>query len=433
MARPKANSLSGRRYLPTVQPFTLLCIAFSLVALLLYGIGITNFEKPYFDELINVPAARALLDLGVNQIVWHPPLHNHFIAVGIAIFGDNPWGWRMLSVLAGVLLLLGMLHICFYCGLGLRRIIYVGCLALTSHFIYIHARLAKADIFFCALLVWALAMLLNAYTTSGARRKKIMLVSSAFLWGLASSVKWLGLIGFIICIGHFVLLRTLGKSFSPRSAGLTWNSTALLSGISTPYVFIAYTAAYLGGYILTYLPTGEMNFVADAKKIWDLQHSIASTHTYNSSAWQWPLMLRPIWYGFHPAEDGWTRAVFCLGNPVLMLGGLLSLLWSGWCWYRHGSLLACLAVVFYAGFYGFWLVTARAAAFHYYYFPALLFLLLSLGDNGSALLARHKLWGWRIVVVAALFFIYYLPVISGAAVPVSGDNLHLWTWFRSWR
>ena len=408
---------------------TRLGLVFFLAALLLYGIGLGNLDKIYFDELTHVPAARKLIEEGVNTITWHPPLNNRFTVFSMQLLGDNPWGWRGLSVLAGALLVLGLLHICFYCGLGAARTTYVGCLALSSHFIYVHARLAKPDIFFCLLLVWALALLLRAYMTSAARPKLVFLASSALLWGLASSIKWLALIGFLLSIGHFVLLQI--RPTRETGQVLHWHSVTLLAPLAAGWVFAVYTVAYCGGYLLPYLLTGNFDFMADFKKIWDLQHSIATTHPYQSSAWQWPLMLRPIWYAYEAAGEGLTRGVFCLGNPLVMVGGLVALLWSAWRWCCTGSLLACMCVVFYAGFYGFWLVTARGAAFHYYYFPSLLFLLLSLGDCGSSLLARHRGGAWLILAVAVLFFIYYLPVIAGIAFPLS-PYLHYWSWFRSW-
>ncbi len=423
--------MRGFSLLKKISPFTQLCGFFFLSSLRLYAVGIDNFAAIYFDELTNVPAARKLLDEGINPIAWHPPLHNFFIVISMQLFGDNPWGWRGLSILAGALLVVGLLHICFRGGLNLTRTAYVGCLALSSHFIYVHARIAKADIFFCALAIWALALLLHAYTITTVRHKQMLLASSALLWGLASSVKWLALIGFVPCIGHFLLLQVRPAPRSAQGTLLHWHSSTLLAPLAAWQVCGIYTAAYLGGYLLPYLFVAKANFLADLKTIWQLQHAIPVEHNYQSSAWQWPLMLRPIWYGYRDAGEGLTRAVFCLGNPFLMIGGLLSLLYSGWHWYRTGSLLACLCVIFYTGFYGFWFLTARGAAFHYYYFPPLLFLLLSLGENGSALWTSRRGWAVVILAVAVLFFIYYLPVLTGIALPIT-PYLRYWSWFVSW-
>ncbi len=58
------------------------------------------------DEIYYVPAARNILgwnEEGVPQdrVVAHPPLGKMIIALGMLLFGDNPFGWRITSVLAG--------------------------------------------------------------------------------------------------------------------------------------------------------------------------------------------------------------------------------------------------------------------------------------------------------------------------------------------
>ncbi len=53
-----------------------------------------------FDEAHYVPAARCMLD-GTVCNVEHPPLAKWAIALGIILFGDNGFGWRLPSVFAG--------------------------------------------------------------------------------------------------------------------------------------------------------------------------------------------------------------------------------------------------------------------------------------------------------------------------------------------
>ena len=60
---------------------------------------------PYFDEIHYLPAARELLTGFDYRNPEHPPLGKEIIAAGIALFGDNAWGWRIFSALAGALAL----------------------------------------------------------------------------------------------------------------------------------------------------------------------------------------------------------------------------------------------------------------------------------------------------------------------------------------
>jgi len=56
-----------------------------------------------FDEAHYIPAIRRMMlgDRAVN--LEHPPLSKMVIWLGIALFGDNPWGWRTFNVLFSAL------------------------------------------------------------------------------------------------------------------------------------------------------------------------------------------------------------------------------------------------------------------------------------------------------------------------------------------
>jgi len=56
-----------------------------------------------FDEVWYVGSARHIIETGTNYRPEHPPLAQVLIAIGITLFGDNPWGWRIFSVTFGVL------------------------------------------------------------------------------------------------------------------------------------------------------------------------------------------------------------------------------------------------------------------------------------------------------------------------------------------
>lgn len=76
-------------------------VALAAVVFLLHLAIIDKPPKSYvFDEAYYVPAARCLIN-GTVCNVEHPPLAKALIALGIQVFGDNGFGWRLSSVLAG--------------------------------------------------------------------------------------------------------------------------------------------------------------------------------------------------------------------------------------------------------------------------------------------------------------------------------------------
>jgi len=76
------------------------------VGILLHLVLISTPDTHTFDEFYYVPAATSVL-LGEGELrPEHPPLVPLIIAGGIAIFGDNPIGWRVFSVIFGALTVL---------------------------------------------------------------------------------------------------------------------------------------------------------------------------------------------------------------------------------------------------------------------------------------------------------------------------------------
>jgi dolichyl-phosphate-mannose-protein mannosyltransferase len=65
-----------------------------------------------FDEVYYVDGARDFLKYGVEvsgsqpEFIVHPPLGKWMIALGIQIFGDSSFGWRIMTALVGSLMIL---------------------------------------------------------------------------------------------------------------------------------------------------------------------------------------------------------------------------------------------------------------------------------------------------------------------------------------
>jgi len=84
-------------------------IAYLLLIYLGLHLLIIGLPRTYvFDEYWYVPSAKRLIQDGVNLRPEHPPLAQVLIATGITLFGDNPLGWRIFSVIFGVLSILAL-------------------------------------------------------------------------------------------------------------------------------------------------------------------------------------------------------------------------------------------------------------------------------------------------------------------------------------
>ncbi len=82
-------------------------IALLLLIYLGLHLLIIGFPRDYvFDEYWYIPSAKRIMQDGVDLRPEHPPLAQVLMATGITLFGDNPLGWRIFSVIFGVLSIL---------------------------------------------------------------------------------------------------------------------------------------------------------------------------------------------------------------------------------------------------------------------------------------------------------------------------------------
>ena len=126
----------------TRQSIGLILLIISLVA---FMVGLGHPNVLVFDETHYVPAARAILDLSRNTNPEHPLVAKEFIAAGIALFGDNPFGWRFFGALLTALSVYAVYQI----GLNLLKDAALAAMAsiflLLSFTVTIQARTAMLD------------------------------------------------------------------------------------------------------------------------------------------------------------------------------------------------------------------------------------------------------------------------------------------------
>jgi len=84
----------------------------TLVTLIMHFSIIMLPEKPLFDEAFYSADGKSIVDGQGTLRTEHPPLGKFFVATGILLFGDNAFGWRFFSVVAGTAILILFYLIC---------------------------------------------------------------------------------------------------------------------------------------------------------------------------------------------------------------------------------------------------------------------------------------------------------------------------------
>jgi len=120
-------------------------LGLGLIAQLLFSWRLTTPHTLVFDEVHYVPAARMLRDLGGPVNIEHPLLGKTLIAAGMALFGDDPLGWRIGSTLAATAVVVGVFAI-LYLLFGRVRTAGIGTtLAILNFTVFVQARTAMLD------------------------------------------------------------------------------------------------------------------------------------------------------------------------------------------------------------------------------------------------------------------------------------------------
>jgi len=397
----------------------------------LFAVGLSMPEKPSFDEFHYIPAAREFLALNVNRNYEHPPLGKYFIALGMAVFGDNPVGWRALSVVFGSITLGAVYAASWALFSSWGPALLAATLVLFSNTLFVQARIAMLDTFLAAFLMLAAAMLAWAYRShrgSAAEkpRARAFLYAAGVMLGAATACKWFGLVPWA-SVGLGGVLLVGWEHRQGRKQALRLRDVLLSLGVVPALV-----------YGLTFVPlvllkNAHYDSVASFFKLhaemWAGQQQVGTkSHGYASSWYEWPLMLRPIWYFWETDASGRVIGQILLGNALVMWGGLLAL---GHLVYRYARERAWSD----AAIVGAWAVLAlswgllpRKLGFYYYYYPASLVLGVACA---AALRSVRRRWvvGACVVAVIALFVFDY-PVL--AASPTTYGSAMMRIWFRRW-
>jgi len=410
------------------------CVAIALAFAALAAIRLGIPARLYFDEIHYHPAALGILraDQWLNR--EHPMLGKEIIALGIALLGDNPMGWRVPSLVAGTVALFAGMRAMWFASARRFATLAYGLLLATGFFLFIHSRIAMLDIFmivFVAIGLWQCAAAVRE-----PERGRLRLAVAGISLGLAMGAKWNAAIAAAVPGAAFLALRLHSSGWrflhSRRGAPLP-GMTLLEAGVWLGLVPIAV-------YALTFLPAcwiagstlPDEGLIAEHARMLSMQAQVVKPHNYMSRWPEWVTNWRAIWY-LYDNDDGVQRGILTIGNPLTMLLGLPALAWCAWAAATRNRSDALAVFLFYAVTLGFWIVASKPVQFLYHYFLPSCFLLAALALALDDVWTRGRRWlaGGVLAASAVMFAIFY-PILSAA--PLEGrKSYEHWMWLRSWR
>lgn len=377
-------------------------------------------HKLVFDEVHYVPAARALLALSGPANIEHPPLAKLLIAAGMWLFGDTPLGWRFMSTLAGTATVASVFAIAQLSFGRARTSVFAAVLTLLGFTVYVQARIAMLDTFMVAFLTGGIAMLAWSLRRGGWWRW----CAGAALLGAATACKW--------AAAPYVPLAAI--AFLDLRRGQPGRWPGLNPWIAVPLLGIVAVATYFASFAPAFFYESEPLTLARLLPFqWEMylrQTQILPAHTYQSDWWTWPLLIRPIWYLYEPA-DGAQRGILLLGNPAIMWGGLVAVVACFYAWIRTGATRMLAPAMLWTVSVGMFAIIPKSLGFYYYYYPASVFLPLAIAAAFDHWRARLRHWDEAFALLAFALALYFLPVLTAQALTDAGA-FRRWTWFASW-
>lgn len=414
----------------SVRPRPLLVAGgLALLALLLFlaNLGVPN--KPVFDEVYYVEAARTLLALRAPYNNEHPLLAKLFIAGGITLFGDNGFGWRFFSAIAGAALIAGVFAIGWQLWGRIRPATYAALIALFNFTVFIQARIAMLDGYMAAFLLLAIAATIAAARAPYPRARGWLIVAAA-LYGAAAASKWSAAPFLLFAVLAMLWLRWRDSASGAAHFGgmRAVHMIAILALVSATVYFASFAPAFF----YRFDPLTLARLLPFQWEMFVQQTAPLAKHPYQSPWWSWPIDQRPIWYLYEFA-DGAQRGILMIGNPFVLWAGLPAVaacLWAGLAG-RDRALLG-VALLWIAS-YGIWVVIPKKIGFFYYYYiPSVMLALAIIGASERYLAPRWRYASEAAVLASLALFLWFYPILSAA--PLADDQAFLhWMWFDSWR
>ncbi len=165
----------------------------------------------YFDEIYHARTAWETLNQIEPYETTHPPLGKLLISSGIAVFGMNPFGWRLVGMLFGV----ALVPLMYLLGLKLfRNRFYAFCAAflmLVEFMRFAQTRVAVIDVYGVFFILVLYYFMLDLFPEKGERpcrsvNRTLLLAGIAF--GIGAACKWIAL--YAGCgVVLLVILRTV--------------------------------------------------------------------------------------------------------------------------------------------------------------------------------------------------------------------------------
>lgn len=410
----------------------------------------TDAHTPVFDEKHYVPQSWQIARSWDNPLIGgiednpgfglvvHPPLAKQMEALGMMVFGYSPWGWRIVSALCAIAVILLIATI----ARRLSRSDFVGLaagiIALCDGILFVTGRSGMLDHTQTLFVCLAAYFIIRDYEQMQQRFIRVWAEGRiarsplgprmGFRWwrfaagvalGLALAVKWSGLyymafVGVAITIADYFRRHKFGVPKPLRGALVLDAVPSFFSVVIVPvgvYLltwrpwFASETGAFrhavesgrypeTNGWFWSFLPDSLQNFIYYHQSVLKFHTSLTNSnghyHSWESKPWSWLVSSRSLMY-YNPSSDsGVHKIVLLVGTPAVWWFCVPVMLWALWCLIIHRDARWAVPVVGFAAGFLPWLLDLDRQMYLFYALNLAPFLIIAIA------LTLGQLLNWRI-------------------------------------
>ncbi len=419
--------------LPWIRTDTIIVGVLVLAAIATRFWKIGNPPEIVFDEVHFVGQARHYLH-SETFLDPHPPVAKLVIALGIWLFGDHSWSWRVGNATLGTILV----GVTYLLGRRMFKDRLAATLAagfvLLDGFFLVDSRIACIDIVYLTFAAISYVLLFRFMQTDGLLAKRRLLIFLGIALGICLGSKlYIPVIACVLAAGFvaYNVWQMPPEEALPDGSGAVparYRELHVLGAVTTlaTVTAIFYLSTFLVHYLLGWW--GGISDLFDYYKqiVWYENSVSTATHPYSSKWWSWPMMLRPVAYWQHFPKDGKVATVWGGGNPLIWWGALTGMTFTAIYTIEKPTVTRVFMLSGYLAYTLMWVWIGRTL-FLYHYMPAVYLGFLAL----AAVLAEcwyggEELWFEHLAILATIAPALVLGLGTGLGLGVLVLLLGVW-------
>jgi dolichyl-phosphate-mannose--protein O-mannosyl transferase len=365
--------------------------------------------------------------------VVHPPLGKWFIAIGIRLFGDNEFGWRFATAVAGTIsiILIGLIAQKLFRSQFLTLLATF--LAAVDGLALVHSRTSLLDNFLTTLILTATYFFI----------RKNYVITAIFL-GLALGTKWSALY-FIAVFGVVALYRAFTHHTGRNLIRPSIERILTFSLLPIAIYLLTWAGWFLSdrGWGRDAGSNALSSLIEYHEQMLSFHTGLSEKHAYMAHPWTWLIQSRPTSFFYESPKTcggpSCSQEVLAMGTPFLWWTGAIAIFVVFGFWIKsiimHRMEPASTVIVMgVAAGYLPWFAFGERTVFSFYSIIFQPFLILAVVYCARWFISHNHKWGTiasSVFAVLVLFnFLYFLPIFLGDVITY--DAWYSRMWLPSW-